>query len=238
MDVAPARRSQARGPALIIFDCDGVLVDSEPIAIDVLVETVAALGVHIPAEIAYRDFLGRTFKTVSASLAGDHGVTMDDTALEDMRHRLYARYKSALKPMPGIADVLDALDIPACVASSSVSERIEISLKLTGLYDRFAPDIYSATMVARGKPAPDLFLFAAEQMGFAPAECVVIEDSPAGVAAAKAAGMAVIAFTGGSHIGPAGLKPQLAALNPDALIDDLHNLPSALRSLSRKISRI
>ena len=236
MDVAPARRSQAKGPALIIFDCDGVLVDSEPIAIDVLVETVAALGVHIPTEIAYRDFLGRTLTAVSASLAADHGVTMDDTALEDMRHRLYARYQTALRPMPGMPDVLDALDIPACVASSSVYERIEISLKLTGLYDRFSPDIFSATMVAHGKPAPDLFLFAAEKMGVAPARCVVIEDSPAGVTAAKAAGMAVIAFTGGSHIGPAGLKAQLAALGPDALIDDLHNLPNCLRSLPVKSS--
>jgi HAD superfamily hydrolase (TIGR01509 family) len=237
MEVAPARRPEASGPALIIFDCDGVLVDSEPIAIEVLVETVAALGVHIPTDIAYRDFLGRTLKTVSASLATDHGVVMDDTALEDMRQSLYARYKSALKPMPGISGVLGTLDIPACVASSSVYERIEISLKLTGLYDRFSPNIYSATMVARGKPAPDLFLFAAEKMGVAPADCVVIEDSPAGVMAAKAAGMAVIAFIGGSHIGPAGLKPQLAALNPDALIDDLHNLPNSLRSLPRQTAR-
>lgn len=238
MGAAPARRSEALGPALVIFDCDGVLVDSEPIAIDVLVETVAALGVDIPTEIAYRDFLGRTLKTVSASLASDHGVVMDETALEDMRHRLYARYQSALRSMPGISAVLDRLDIPACVASSSVYERIEISLRLTGLYERFAPNIYSATMVARGKPAPDLFLFAAEKMGVAPADCVVIEDSPAGVAAAKAAGMAVIAFTGGSHIGPAGLKAQLTALAPDSIIDDLHNLPGALRSLPSKIPRI
>lgn len=237
MELAPARRSEATRPALVIFDCDGVLVDSEPIAIDVLVETVAALGVHIPTDIAYRDFLGRTLKTVSAALAADHGVTMDATALDDMRHRLYARYKSALRPMPGIATVLNALDIPACVASSSVYERIEISLKLTGLYERFAPNIYSATMVKRGKPAPDLFLFAAEKMGVAPADCVVIEDSPAGVMAAQAAGMAVIAFIGGSHIGPAGLKPQLAALGPDAMIDDLHNLPNCLRSLPVRSSR-
>lgn len=221
-------------PRLVIFDCDGVLVDSEPIAIDVLVETVAALGVTISTEVAYRDFLGRTLKTISASLATGHGVTMDSAALEDMRHRLYTRYESALQPMPGIASVLDTLDIPTCVASSSVYERIEISLKLTGLYNRFFPNVYSATMVRRGKPAPDLFLFAAEQMGVAPADCVVIEDSPAGVMAAQAADMAVIAFTGGSHIGPAGLNEQLAALRPDALIDDLHNLPNSLRSLPRK----
>lgn len=236
MNGAQARTSDAHGPSLVIFDCDGVLVDSEPIAIDVLVDTIASLGVTISKDVAYRDFLGRTLKAISASLATDHGVTMDATALEDMRHSLYARYKSALRPMPGIANVLDMLDIPVCVASSSVSERIEISLKLTGLYNRLAPNIYSATMVSNGKPAPDLFLLAAQRMGVAPANCVVIEDSPAGVMAAQAAGMAVIAFAGGSHIAPAGLKAQLAALEPDALIDDLHNLHVSLRSLPRKSS--
>lgn len=237
MALAPARE-EAAGPGLVIFDCDGVLVDSEPIAIAVLVETVRALGVSISFEAAYRDFLGRTLKTVSQALAADYGVTMDAAALADMRGRLYARYREALRPMEGVAAMLDALEIPACVASSSVYERIEISLKLTGLYERFAPHIFSATMVARGKPAPDLFLYAARQMGVDPADCVVIEDSPAGVEAAKAAGMAVIAFTGGGHVGPARLEAGLAALEPDAMVGDMQSLPKSLRLLTEGKARI
>lgn len=226
-----ARQIETRdGPVLVIFDCDGVLVDSEPIAIDVLIETVAARGVAIGRDAAYRDFLGRTLKAVSTSLREEYGVAMDEAALADMRHALYGRYERALKPMPFVAETIDALDIPSCVASSSVYERIEISLKLTGLHDRFAPHIYSAAMVERGKPAPDLFLHAAREMGVAPADCVVIEDSPAGVVAAQAAGMKVFAFTGGGHVGPAGLNEKLTALGPDLIFDDLRRLPDLLRS--------
>ncbi|WP_332719531.1 HAD family hydrolase [Pelagibacterium mangrovi] len=224
-------------PELVIFDCDGVLVDSEPIAIDVLIETVAARGVTIGRDAAYRDFLGRTLKTVSAALWTDYGVVMDEAALADMRHRLYARYEGALKPMPGVIDMLGRLDSPACVASSSVYERIEVSLKRTGLYERFFPHIYSAAMVPRGKPAPDLFLHAAREMGVQPGRCLVIEDSPAGVAAAKAAGMAVIAFTGGGHVGPARLEAQLQALEPDAILGDMQMLPNLLRSLRERQKR-
>lgn len=221
----------AAAPGLVIFDCDGVLVDSEPIAIGVLVETIAARGVAIGTDAAYRDFLGRTLKTVSAALAADYGVAMDEAALADMRSRLYARYEEALQPMAGVFPMLDGLERPACVASSSVCERIEISLKLTGLHDRFAPHIFSATMVPRGKPAPDLFLHAARAMGADPADCIVVEDSPAGVMAAREAGMKVVAFTGGGHVGPARLEPQLAALGPDAVVGDMQNLSKALRSL-------
>lgn len=229
--ITAARKGEAAGPELVIFDCDGVLVDSEPIAIDVLIETVAARGVRIGRDAAYRDFLGRTLTTVSAALWADYGVEMDETALDEMRHRLYARYRDALKPMAGVFDMLDRLDAATCVASSSVYERIEVSLKLTGLHDRFAPHIYSAIAVPRGKPAPDLFLHVAERMGVAPRDCVVIEDSPAGVMAAKAAGMAVIAFTGGGHVGPARLEAQLAALKPDAILGDMQTLPDLLSSL-------
>lgn len=224
-------------PELVIFDCDGVLVDSEPIAIDVLIETVAARGVTIGRDAAYRDFLGRTLKTVSAALWTDYGVAMDEAALAEMRHRLYARYEDALKPMPGVIEMLDRLDGPACVASSSLYERIEVSLKLTGLHERFFPHIYSAAMVPRGKPAPDLFLHAAREMGVQPARCLVIEDSPAGVAAAKAAGMAVIAFTGGGHVRPVRLETQLQALAPDAILDDMQMLPNLLNSLRERQKR-
>src|SRR5690606_24946307 len=140
---------------------------------------------------------------------------------------LYARYEEALEPMAGVFPMLDGLERPACVASSSVCQRIEISVKLTGPHDRLAPTSASATMVPRGKPAPDLFLYAARAMGADPADCIVVEDSPAGVMAAREAGMKVVAFTGGGHVGPARLEPQLAALGPDAVVGDMQNLSKA-----------
>lgn len=223
---------------LVIFDCDGVLVDSEPIAIDVLVQTVATLGVEIDTPAAYRDFLGRTLAAVSDTLRTRYGVEMDASAREAMRHALYARYRAGLRPMGGVEEMLDRIEGRICVASSSLLERIEISLRLTGLHRRFAPHIFSAAMVPRGKPAPDLFLYAARMMEAAPADCIVVEDSPAGVAAARAAGMTVFAFAGGGHAGPAGLREKLAALGPDLVFDDLRRLPDLLRSHGEKLRSI
>jgi beta-phosphoglucomutase-like phosphatase (HAD superfamily) len=128
--------------------------------------------------------------------------------------------------MAGLIDALGEIDVPVCVASSSQPERIRVSLTLTGLIDRFEPAIFSAAAVAHGKPAPDLFLYAAGKMGGSPAECLVIEDSPAGILAARRAGMRVFAFAGGSHIAPAGLRAEVEALGPDAIFDDMHALPA------------
>ncbi len=230
MAASTARQTEKSVPAgLVIFDCDGVLVDSEPISIAVLVETIARHGVDISTDAAYKHFLGRSLGTVSQTLKAEYGVQMDDAALEAMRHTLYERFSRALEAMPGADRVLETIETPVCVASSSLPERIELSLRIAGLRKRFGPDVFSATMVENGKPAPDLFLYAAGRMGVAPARCVVIEDSPAGVKAAKAAGMTVFAFTGGSHIAPAGLADTLAALDPDAVFDDLRRLPELLR---------
>ena len=176
---------------LVIFDCDGVLVDSEPIALRILLQTLAEAGVPL------------------------------DPALAAMRGRLYAAFRAELAPIPGIAAALAALPCPYCVASSSQPERIELSLTVTGLWPRFAGRAFSAAMVARGKPAPDLFLHAAAAMGYAPPACLVVEDSPAGILAAQAAGMRVVAFTGGSHATTDAYRAAIAALAPDALIDDI-----------------
>ncbi|MCD7058793.1 HAD family hydrolase [Pelagibacterium xiamenense] len=222
------------GPAiaLVIFDCDGVLVDSEPLAVRVLCDTLAAHhGITVPLDAAYRDFLGRSLGAICATLQTDYGLDIAPDELAEMRHALYARYRQSLKPIPNVVSALERLQTRICVASSSQLERIRLSLELTGLYDRFAPDIFSAGMVEKGKPAPDLFLYAARQMGVAPGRCLVIEDSPAGIVAAKAAGMAVFAFTGGSHVGPAGLAPRVAELAPDAIFDDMQTLPDLLSSL-------
>lgn len=215
---------------LIIFDCDGVLVDSEPLAMRVLIAAIAAQGIAITPAAAYRDFLGRSLASISTSLLDSHGAPLGPAALDSMRGDLYALYRQELRPSPGLPGILDRLDIPFCVASSSELERIRLSLELAGLLEWFEPNIFSASMVENGKPAPDLFLHAAREMGVAPANCLVIEDSPAGIMAARHAGMAVFGYTGGSHVAPAGLAAAIAALHPDAIFDDMHALPDRLSS--------
>ena len=216
---------------LIIFDCDGVLVDSEPLAIRVLLATIATQGIEITPEIAYRDYLGRSLSSISASLADSHGMPLSPAALQSMRRDLYALYRSDLRPNPGLPEILSQLDTPFCVASSSNPERILLSLELTGLLPWFEHKIYSASMVEHGKPAPDLFLHAAQAMLATPERCLVIEDSPAGITAAQRAGMMVFGYVGGSHVAPAGLRTVIEALQPNAIFDDMHALPDLVRSL-------
>jgi len=118
--------------------------------------------------------------------------------------------------------------MPYCVASSSQPERIRLALAVTGLLETLEPHIYSSTMVENGKPAPDLFLHTARCMGAEPSDCVVVEDSPAGIEAAKRAGMRVFAFTGGAHAKPCGLREAVLALKPDLIFDDMRQLPALL----------
>jgi FGGY-family pentulose kinase/HAD superfamily hydrolase (TIGR01509 family) len=219
---------------LIIFDCDGVLIDSEKLAMQVLLRALAAAGLDVTAESGFRNFLGRSFSAIAESLDDLHGLTLDDAAIAAMRDDLFATYRRELKPMAGLLETLPLLDIPFCVASSSQMERIETSLEITGLTERFGTRLFSAAMVAHGKPAPDLFLHTAREMGVPPEHCLVIEDSPAGIIAAKKAGIRVFAFTGGSHIEPAGIASQIAALRPDAVLGDMRDLPRLLEDAGRR----
>lgn len=222
----PMAKRLARGAAgLVIFDCDGVLVDSEPIASQILLDTLAEAGLRLDPATADERFLGRSLASTVEILAEDFGIRLDDAALQAMRAQLYAAFRAELRPIPGIAAAIDAIACPICVASSSQPERIELSLRLTGLWERFEGRVYSATMVDRGKPAPDLFLHAAAAMGFAPDVCLVVEDSPAGVQAALAGGMRVVGFVGGGHAQGAPHRAALAALGPDRVIDDMRALP-------------
>ncbi|RYE55046.1 MAG: HAD family hydrolase, partial [Hyphomicrobiales bacterium] len=213
---------------LVIFDCDGVLVDSEPLAMRVLLELIAEQGITMESDVAFRSYLGRSLASISESLNQSHSAHLSDASLSGMRDRLYALYRQELKPTGWVGEVLAELDLSFCVASSSQVERIRLSLELTGLLPRFEGHIYSASMVANGKPAPDLFLHASREMGVAPENCLVIEDSPAGILAAQAAGMRVFAYVGGSHIAPSGLRPDIEALAPDAIIEDMRSLPGLL----------
>ena len=213
---------------LVIFDCDGVLVDSEPISVSVLVKAMNDLGVPISEAEVYGRFLGRSLTTVIDTMKNEYNVHPGQAFLDQIRTDLYARFRKELKPIEGIAATIDGIGIPCCVASSSQVERIRLSLTVTGLIDRL-PHIFSATMVKNGKPAPDLFLHAAREMNVEPANCVVIEDSPAGIEAAKAAGMTVFAFTGGSHANFAGYRAELDRLSPEAVFDAMPDLIHRVR---------
>lgn len=225
-------------PRLIIFDCDGVLVDSEPLAIRALIAAVAKQGLTIDPDAAYRDYLGRSLASISASLEESHGVPLGAHALEAMRGELYALFRNELRATPGTSEMLECLEVPFCVASSSQPERIRLSLELTGLLSHFEPNVFSATMVENGKPAPDLFLHAAAAMNTEPTHCLVVEDSPAGITAARAAGMRVFGYLGGNHAKPAGLRAVMEVLGPDAIFDDMHSLPDLVGShQSKKTAR-
>jgi len=185
-------------PELIIFDCDGVLVDSELLSCQSLADVLALSGIELGVAQALELFLGRSTKAVLEHYR-DQGRELPDTFLADLKQKVRETFAAALQPIAGIAAVLSELQLPFCVASSSDLDRVRFSLAMTGLAAYFGDRLYTAEMVARGKPAPDLFLFAAEKMGVRPERTLVIEDSVSGVQAAKAAGMTVWGFVGGSH---------------------------------------
>ena len=189
-------------PDLVIFDCDGVLVDSEVLAVEAFCEVLVAAGVPAEPAMIARCF-GMKQADILRSVERDTGVAVPDAVANALWPATRALFDRSLRPMPGVAEFIAGLgDRPRCVASSSSLERIRFSLAKTGLADLFGEHVFSSQMVARGKPAPDLFLFAAERMGAPPERCAVIEDSVFGVQGARAAGMRAIGFLGGSHIVP------------------------------------
>lgn len=226
-EAAQSMADRANG-RLIIFDCDGVLVDSEPISFAVLREMLAEHGLSFSESWAYENFLGKSMAAITAIMARDHDIRLDDAALTTMRQQLYARFEAELEAVPGVATLLADFPYAHCVASSSQMERIRLCLRRTRLIDYFEPDIFSASMVTHGKPAPDLFLHAARAMGYAPQDCIVIEDSPAGITAAKAAGMTAFAFTGASHAEVSNLRSVVERLQPDVIFDDMARLPELI----------
>ena len=212
----------------IILDCDGVLVDSEPISVAVLCEAVRRAGADVSEDDAYRLFLGRSMTAVESLLRERHKLALTHGQIESIRQETFRQFRARLGPVPHAGEMLERLEVPRCVASSSSLERIRLSLSLAGLLEKLEPHIYSASMVERGKPAPDLFLHAARDMGARPEDCIVVEDSPAGMEAAKRAGMRVFGFAGGAHAARAGLASRLAALDPDAIFSDMAFLPDLI----------
>lgn len=185
---------------LIILDCDGVIADSEILSAAVLIDQLAALGITVTPEDVRRDFLGRSFPTVAETIRRRFGDPLPPTFEADYRARLLDRFDTELRPTPGILPMLDRLRLPVCVATSSSPQRVGRTLQVLGLSARFEGRVFTASQVARGKPAPDLFLYAAGRMGCSPDRTLVVEDSAPGIAAARAAGMAVLHYTGGMHL--------------------------------------
>jgi HAD superfamily hydrolase (TIGR01509 family) len=190
-------------PDLVIFDCDGVLIDSEALACRVDSECLAEIGIDLSAEAIAARYIGISTPDMLKDIARTAGRDLPPDLPALMRRRIREAFETRLVAIDGIADVLAGLAVPVCVASGSKPDRLEHSLGLVGLWQHFAPNVFSATQVSRGKPAPDLFLLAAREMSVPPSGCVVIEDSPFGVQAAVSAGMNPLGFTGASHCGPA-----------------------------------
>ena len=209
---------------LVIFDCDGVLVDSERLAVRVESQLLGELGWPLTEDEVLDRFVGRSDAHMIAAIEEQLGRPVPDFT-EQYLTRLHAAFDQELTAVDGVVAALDAVDastMRSCVASSGTHAKMARTLGLTGLWDRFDGRIFSATEVERGKPAPDLFLFAASAMGVRPDACVVVEDSRAGVAAARAAGMRVVGYAG-------GLTPPSWLEGPDTVvISDMVDLPGVL----------
>jgi HAD superfamily hydrolase (TIGR01509 family) len=229
--VKKTRQNSSPNFDLIIFDCDGVLVDSEVISCRVHADVLTRYGYPITAEEVHRRFLGRSAYDAAAEVERELGRPLSETYDLERRTTLLTALADTVEAVPHLHDALDALDARMCVASSAAHEKTFTTLSRTGLYERFAPNIFSGTQVSHGKPAPDLFLFAAKQMAALPRQCVVIEDSVAGVTGALAAGMTVLGFHGGSHCRP-GDGESLGAAGAAVTFDDMRQLPGLIERIA------
>lgn len=216
---------------LVIFDCDGVVADSEPLAIRALQESLAARGVVLSFDEVSERFLGRSVETVARLLKTEFDLVFDDAARDTMRERLLATLRTDLTAVAGVETLLRDLRVPFCLASSSPMERITTSLQTIALAEHFSGRIFNAAMVAHGKPAPDLFLHAARTMGADPERCVVIEDSPVGIEAGKRAGMQVIGFLGGGHAQNPAHRAAVTAAGPHAIAGTMEDVARLLEQI-------
>jgi len=212
---------------LVIFDCDGVLVDSEVISCRAHAATLARHGYAITADQVLDRFLGVSDREARLTIETELGRRLPDDFEAQVKQATLQFYAGNLQAIAYVGDAIAAIDLPKCVASSGTPEKIQHGLTCAGLYDRLAPHIFSATQVGRGKPAPDLFLFAAERMQVSPERCLVIEDSVPGVTGARAAGMTVLGFHGGSHCRP-GHADMLRAAGAALIFDDMRQLPGLI----------
>nr|WP_236960781.1 HAD family hydrolase [Methylobacterium durans] len=224
--------AETGGPALVIFDCDGVLIDSEPISLGCLTAALNGIGVTIDVDTVRARFAGTSMPSIMAHVARDYGVVAPDGFVERVKADTLAAFDRELSAMAGVAEAVRALGVPTCVASSSDPVRLRHTLTLTGLMPLFEGRVFSSAEVARGKPFPDLFLHAAARMGAEPAACLVIEDSVPGVTAARAAGMSVVGFTGGGHWAHDPSGADLAAAGAMRVFRDYRDLLTVIAALA------
>ena len=215
----------SRWPELVIFDCDGVLVDSEVIALGVMRRRLNEAGVRLTDQETRERFLGRRLDSSLHGIETELGGALPENFRDDFSREILCAFGRELKGVDGVRQAIEGLRARVCVASSSGHERLRLSLRVAGYETMFAPNIFSAAEVAEGKPSPDLFLHAARAMGAAPKGCLVIEDSVAGVVAARAAGMAVFGFIGASHFSPPDEGAHLTAAGAELLFADMARLP-------------
>lgn len=202
-------------PQLVIFDCDGVLVDTELVANTVLAHLIIDLGVSITPQECQRRFMGRTLESVKIMVEGLCGTSLPTSWPDDVRKLDLEAFAKGVDPIDGISTVLDELDargLPYCVGSSGKYAKMHMTLGSSGLLPRLKEKLYSAQDCANGKPAPDVFLLAAKGMGIDPTATVVIEDSVPGIMAARAAGMRAFGYTGDSECDHAAMESAGAIL--------------------------
>jgi HAD superfamily hydrolase (TIGR01509 family) len=214
------------GIELVIFDCDGVLVDTERLAVRVDVQVLTQLGwVMTEAEVVER-FVGLSDATIREAIEAHTGRRLADNWEQEFRHLYRSSFAESLTAVDGVVEALDGITLRTCVASSGSHEKMRFTLGLTGLLERFDGRMFSVSEVERGKPAPDIFLHAAARMGVAPAACAVVEDSRFGVEAARAAGMRAFGYAG-------GLTPaHLLAGSGTVVFTDMRELPRLLNARS------
>ena len=218
---------------LVIFDCDGVLVDSEVISCRAHAETLTRHGYPITPEQVLERFLGVSDREARQTIETEICRKLPDDFEAQMEQAALRRYTDDLPTIPHVGAAIAAIGLAKCVASSGTPDKIRHGLTCVSLYDLLAPSIFSASQVERGKPAPDLFLFAAAQMRTAPARCIVIEDSIPGITGALAAGMTVLGFHGGSHCRP-DYDETLRAAGAASTFDDMRQLPDLIAQIGQK----
>ncbi len=229
----PLSRMNMAKPDLVIFDCDGVLVDSEIIAARVEADLLTEAGYEISAEELAETYAGLTFKDILMAVEEKSSIPFQISMIDRAEELVDRRLRREVRAIDGVRDAVAAVTVPRCICSNSRSERIAFMLEKTGLSPLFAGRIFSAleTPTARTKPAPDVFLFAAETLGAKPADTFVIEDSVHGVTGARAAGMRVVGFTGASHSYP-GHADALTEAGAETVIRRWAELNGVLAALS------
>lgn len=213
---------------LVIFDCDGVLVDSEPIAVRIDVAILREVGLGLSEAEVIERFVGRSPRVMLEAIEAHLGHPLPEGWDQRYGHLYWDAFEAELTTVEGLQEALPQILLPTCVASSSEPDSLRHKLELTGLYEYFAGRIFSASEVANGKPAPDLFLYAAERMGVHRSGCIVVEDSRYGVQAARAAGMDVLGYAG-------GLTPASVLEGPHTVVfDDMRELPKLIQAWAER----